>query len=70
MTYSMTGYGKETANFKGRLLTVEVRTLNSKQADLNLRIPSIFREKEFELREIAATTLNRGKIDMPLITID
>ncbi|MDC1221641.1 YicC family protein [Salibacteraceae bacterium] len=64
MTYSMTGYGKETANYKGRLLTVEVRTLNSKQADLNLRIPSIFREKEFELRDIAATTLNRGKIDI------
>ena len=64
MTYSMTGYGKESTNYNGRLLTVEVRTLNSKQADLNLRIPSIFREKEFELRDIVASTLNRGKIDI------
>lgn len=64
MTYSMTGYGKQSANYNGRLLTVEVRTLNSKQADLNLRIPSIFREKEFELRDLIATTLNRGKIDV------
>lgn len=66
MTLSMTGYGKQTANYKGRLLTVEVRTLNSKQADLNFRIPSIFREKEFELRDIAATKLNRGKIDISI----
>ena len=60
----MTGYGKETANFNGRLLTVEIRTLNSKQADLNLRIPSIFREKEFELRDLVSSVLNRGKIDI------
>jgi len=63
MTFSMTGYGKSSAAYKGRLLTVEIRTLNSKQADLNLKIPSLYREKEFDLRDLLSNALGRGKID-------
>jgi len=64
MTFSMTGYGKSTCQYKGRVLTLEIRTLNSKQGELNLRIPSIYREKELELREILSSQLDRGKIDL------
>lgn len=64
MTFSMTGYGKQTAIFKGRVLTVEIRTLNSKQTDINLKIPNAYREKEFDLREKIADSLGRGKIDL------
>lgn len=60
----MTGYGKHSSSFKGRLLTVEIRTLNSKLVDLNLRMPSIYREKEFEIRDVLSNALQRGKIDL------
>jgi len=64
MTFSMTGYGKSNCQYKGRALTIEIRTLNSKQGDINLRIPSIFREKELEMRDIVSAQLDRGKIDL------
>lgn len=64
MTYSMTGYGKHADTHEGRIITVELRTLNSKQADINLRMPSLYREMEFELRDLLSAGLNRGKIDV------
>jgi uncharacterized protein (TIGR00255 family) len=66
MTYSMTGYGKHSSTYNGRVLTVEIRTLNSKQADMNVRMPSIYREKEFEIRDTLSNELIRGKIDLSI----
>lgn len=66
MTFSMTGYGKSSCQYKGRVLTLEIRTLNSKQGDINLRIPAIYREKELEMREIISSQLDRGKIDLSI----
>jgi uncharacterized protein (TIGR00255 family) len=65
----MTGFGKATASPGGRTVTVEVRTLNSKQLDINTRIPSLFREKESEIRAEINRVLERGKIDF-MISID
>jgi uncharacterized protein (TIGR00255 family) len=62
----MTGYGKSVNQLPQRKITVEIRTLNSKNLDLNLRIPSAYREKELELRQIVATQLSRGKVDVAL----
>ena len=66
MTFSMTGYGKSSCQYKGRVLTLEIRSLNSKQGDLNLRIPAIYREKELEMREVISSHLDRGKIDLSI----
>ena len=65
----MTGYGKATAEPGGRNVTVEVRSLNSKQSDINARIPQAFREKELEIRSEINKVLERGKIDFT-ITLD
>lgn len=59
----MTGYGKSVAEIPGRKLTIEIKTLNSKQLDLNMKIPSYFREKELEVRNYLTQYLERGKID-------
>ncbi len=64
MIRSMTGYGKAVAEIPGRKLTVEVRSLNSKQTDLNTRLPSFLREKEIEIRNLATQSLERGKVDI------
>lgn len=63
MIKSMTGYGKSVVDITGRRLTVEIKTLNSKQLDLNLKIPGYFREKEWEVRALLTQQLERGKID-------
>lgn len=63
MIYSMTGYGKATAQINGKKMSVEIRTLNSKSFDLNLKYPPLYREKEAELRNLIAEKLDRGKID-------
>jgi uncharacterized protein (TIGR00255 family) len=60
----MTGYGKSVAEIPGRKLTVEVKTLNSKQNDVNARIPNFLRERELDLRNLATQALERGKIDL------
>ncbi len=64
--YSMTGFGKAVVQLAGKKITCEVKSLNSKQTDLNLRMPSAYREKESEIRKIAASELQRGKIDLNL----
>lgn len=66
MTHSMTGYGKYSASFRGRVFTIEIRSLNSKQTDLNVRMPAIYREKEFEIRDMLSNQLYRGKIDLSI----
>lgn len=64
----MTGYGKAVLDITGRKLTIEVKTLNSKQLDLNLKIPGYFREKEWEVRGILTQRFERGKIDFTIGT--
>ena len=64
----MTGYGKAMVEITGRKLTIEIKTLNSKQFDLNLKIPGYFREKELEVRNLFAQYLDRGKIDLYITT--
>jgi uncharacterized protein (TIGR00255 family) len=63
MIKSMTGYGKAVAEFEKKQITVEMRSVNSKQLDVNMRIPGLYREKELELRQLIAQKAERGKID-------
>ncbi len=63
MIYSMTGYGKSSKEVNGKKITIEVRTLNSKGLDVNLKTPGMYREKENELRNLISQKLDRGKID-------
>jgi uncharacterized protein (TIGR00255 family) len=65
----MTGFGKTTANLGGRTVNIEIRTLNSKTLDVNTRIPSLYRDKESEIRADINRVLERGKIDF-VITVD
>lgn len=64
MTKSMTGFGKGEATLKNKKITVEIRSLNSKQLDLNLRLPALYRQSEYEIRTLAARRLVRGKVDI------
>ncbi|WP_335967132.1 YicC/YloC family endoribonuclease [Galbibacter sp. PAP.153] len=66
MIQSMTGFGKNVIQLPSKKITVELKSLNSKNLDLNARIPSSYREKELELRNIIANSLVRGKIDFSL----
>ncbi|MBC7606194.1 MAG: YicC family protein [Burkholderiales bacterium] len=63
MIQSMTGFGKATLQLPTKKITVEVKSLNSKGLDLNVRMPSIYREMELSLRNEIALKLERGKID-------
>ncbi len=60
----MTGFGKGEAVLPNKKIIVEVRSLNSKQLDLSVRMPGIFRQKEFELRSVAGAAIQRGKADI------
>jgi len=62
----MTGYGKATCEKNGKKFTIEIKSLNGKQLDLGIRIPSLYREKENELRSLLTQHLERGKVDMSL----
>ena len=62
----MTGYGKATFESEGKKFTAEIKSLNSKQLDLSIRIPQQFRELELTLRSIIAQKLERGKIDLTI----
>jgi uncharacterized protein (TIGR00255 family) len=64
MIKSMTGYGKADCEFQQKKVTIEIKSLNSKQFDLNLKIPSIYKEKELEIRNELIKELERGKIDL------
>jgi uncharacterized protein (TIGR00255 family) len=69
MIVSMTGYGKSICQLNEKIITIEIRTLNSKNLDLNLKIPSQFREKENMIRNLLSTSLERGKTEI-LISIE
>ena len=60
----MTGFGKGEVSLPNKKITVEVRSLNSKQLDLSVRMPGIYRQKEFDLRSAAAAAIQRGKADI------
>ena len=64
MIQSMTGYGKAVVAYKEKKINVEIKSLNSKQLDLNTRIAPLYREKEMEIRQMVADTVVRGKVDM------
>ncbi|MBA3706648.1 MAG: YicC family protein [Bacteroidetes bacterium] len=68
MIKSMTGFGKATGEITGKKVTVEVRSLNSKGIDLNLRLPYIYKEKELELRTDVSKQIERGKVDITVFT--
>ncbi len=63
MIQSMTGFGKVTAELPSKKVTVEIKALNSKQLDLSTRIPSIYKDKEMELRSLLLQSLERGKVE-------
>ena len=66
MIQSMTGYGKEVVQLPSKTITIEIKSLNSKGLDLNTRVPSAYREKELEIRDLLAKNLQRGKVDFSL----
>ena len=64
MIQSMTGYGSVVVAYKEKKVHVEIKSLNSKQLDLQTRIAPLYREKEMEMRQMVAEALIRGKVDM------
>lgn len=66
MIQSMTGYGKTVLQLSTKKITIELKSLNSKNLDLNVRIPSYYREKELDIRKNLAAVLERGKIDFSI----
>ncbi|MFZ0489670.1 MAG: YicC/YloC family endoribonuclease [Salegentibacter sp.] len=66
MIQSMTGFGKSVSQLPSKKITVEIKSLNSKNFDLNARIPSQYREKELQLRNMISRELTRGKVDFSL----
>ena len=64
MIQSMTGYGKSTIQLATKKITIEIKSLNSKNLDLNTRFPAIYREKEIPVRRKIAKQLIRGKVDV------
>lgn len=68
MIRSMTGYGKAECELAQKKVTIEIKSLNSKQLDLNTRIPGVYREKELEIRRELSDKLIRGKVDFSLFT--
>lgn len=63
---SMTGFGKAVCELPQKKVTIEIRSLNSRQLDLNMRMPSQYRDKESEVRQMISRTLERGKIDVSI----
>jgi uncharacterized protein (TIGR00255 family) len=66
MIQSMTGFGRATLVLPNKKITVEVKSLNSKQVDINTRIPSFYKEKELDVRSYLSATLRRGKIELAI----
>lgn len=62
----MTGFGKSEVQFGGKVATVEIKSLNSKQTDISVRMPHQYKSKEIDLRNLITQALNRGKIDFTL----
>jgi len=66
MIQSMTGYGKSVLQLPTKKVTIEIKSLNSKNLDLNVRIPSYYKEKELSVRKKLASALIRGKVDFSI----
>ncbi|MFD0992760.1 YicC/YloC family endoribonuclease [Tenacibaculum geojense] len=66
MIQSMTGYGKSVLQLPTKKVTVEIKSLNSKNLDLNTRMPSYYKEKELVVRKKIASSLERGKVDFSI----
>jgi len=66
MIHSMTGYGKSVLQLPTKKITIEIKSLNSKNLDLNVRMPSVYREKELEIRKLLSKHLERGKVDFSI----
>jgi uncharacterized protein (TIGR00255 family) len=66
MIQSMTGYGKAVLQLPTKKVTIEIKSLNSKNLDLNVRIPSYYKEKELDVRKKLASSLVRGKVDFSI----
>lgn len=66
----MTGFGKATRTTESKKISVEIKSLNSKQLDMNVRLPFVFREHELEVRNLIGRTLERGKVDVSVTVED
>ncbi len=66
MIRSMTGFGKTEFEVGNKKYTLEVKSLNSKQLDINTRIPALYRQKDIEIRRLMSEMLTRGKVDFAL----
>lgn len=66
MIQSMTGYGKSVFQLPTKKITIEIKSLNSKNLDVNVRIPSYYKEKELFVRKKLASTLRRGKVEFSI----
>lgn len=69
MVRSMTGYGKAAVTLVSKTITVEIKSLNSKQFDLNLRLPALLRDRESEIRTLVSKVVERGKTEV-MVSID
>ena len=70
MLHSMTGFGKASCEYNNKKIVIEIKSLNSKQLDVQTRIAALYREKDIELRNAIASRLERGKIDLSLYIED
>jgi len=66
MIQSMTGFGRTNCELANKIVTIEIKALNSKQLDIFMRLPNIYKEKELELRNLISQHLVRGKIDFSI----
>jgi uncharacterized protein (TIGR00255 family) len=66
MLLSMTGYGRASQSYKDKVISAEIRSLNSKYTDIRLKLPQNYREKEADLRKLITDQAERGKIDFSL----
>ncbi len=66
MIRSMTGFGKTEFEVGNKKITLEIKSLNSKQLDINTRVPALYREKDIEIRRLISEMLIRGKVDFAL----
>jgi uncharacterized protein (TIGR00255 family) len=66
MMVSMTGFGKATCEVDGKLIAIEIKSLNSKQLDIYTRLPNLYKDKDIEIRNIISSKLKRGKIDFSI----
>lgn len=66
MIRSMTGFGKYTCELPDKKVDIEIKSLNSKQLDLNMRMPQIYRDREFDIRNLFAAEVQRGKVDLTI----